>query len=137
MIQQKTFLIEDKEIIIQQFVGTDASIIFFRILRILKGGALGLGGFFENVDVGKIIDGVVTGIEPQQFTLFIKEILQKSMVQPSYTEQWFNDYFSGGLDKLIIILSEILELNYGEQLKNIQKKIKEFLASWKEEKQQN
>ncbi len=134
-LEQKTVTIAGTEITIQQ-LGAQLALKHSIILGKLFGGmAHGIDSKGKkevldwNIDVGKMVDGVISNLDPEESPAWIMLLLKQSMIKPEFTDDWFNVTFSGGLENLLELLKVILEHNYGGLLAYTRKKIEAVTTS--------
>ncbi len=129
MLEQKTVLIGDVEITIQQ-LGTSKALKHSIILGQLFGGvsqgiaSQGKTTFQDwDIDFGRMIDGILSKLDSEKSPAWIKELIKESVIQPAYTQDWFDITFSGSLENLLELVKAILEQNYGGLFEYARKKI--------------
>lgn len=119
---QKIFQLGEDEIIIQEMLAEDSAYFFIKGIKILKGAALGFSKIGDSPHIGKIVDGILSNIDEKEFVPMCKSLLQKSLVKPTFTNEWFNFRFMGKLDDLGELIKEIVLLDYSSSLEGISKK---------------
>ncbi len=134
-LEQKTVTIAGSEITIQQ-LGAQLALKHSIILGKLFGGlAQGIDSKGKksvqdwDIDFGKMVDGVIANLDPEESPAWIMLLLQQSIIKPEFTDDWFNITFSGSLESLMELLKVILEHNYGGLLTYARKKIEAIPTS--------
>ena len=129
MLDQKSIIIGDTEIVIQQ-LGTSLALKHSVILGRLFGGlsqgieSTGKASVKDwNIDFGKMINGVISKLDPVESPVWIKTLIQQSIIKPNWSDDWYESTFSGNLEGLLELLKAILEHNYGGLFEYARKKI--------------
>ncbi len=128
MLQEKTIQVGDNSIIIRQ-LGTTLALYHSIKLGALFGGLTqgieSRGGNVQdwNIDFGKMVEGILAALDPNESPIWIKKLLKESMIKPEFNDIWFDKTFSGSLEDLLDFLKDILEHNYGGLLEYTRKKI--------------
>jgi hypothetical protein len=131
MLSQKTVLIDGKELIIQQ-LGTTNALNHAIILGQLIGGvsqgvdsrgSTDVGDWF--IDFGKMAEGVLSKLDSEESPRWIKRLIQQSLIKPTYSDDWYESFFSGNIDGLAELIKQILEHNYGGLFEFAKKKIED------------
>lgn len=134
MLEQKSVSLGSGEIVIQQ-LGTTLALKHSVILGNLFGGAAqGVESYSTkienwNINFGRIISGMIDQLDPEKSPAWIKELVQQSVIQPTFTDDWFDITFSGNLEELMELLKAILEFNYGGLIEYARKKIEAAFTS--------
>lgn len=135
MLEQKTINIDGNEITIQQ-LGTTLALRHSVILgQLFSGMSKGIESKGKksiqdwNIDFGEIIQGLMSEMDPDKSPLWIKELVQQSVVTPQFNDTWFDATFSGNLENLLLLIIEILNHNYGGLFEYARKKIEAALIS--------
>jgi len=133
MLDQKQVTIDGRSFTIQQFPTTIGLEIGFSLVKIIAGAAEGFGdippaGSFLDIWVnpGKIATGLMNKIDIVGTPQLIKRMIRESVVQPDFTDEWYESEFSGEYDKLISVIEEIIKLN--KYMEMVKKRIPELMS---------
>lgn len=135
MLEQKTITIAGEELMIQQLGGSLAlkhSIILGRLFGGMSKGveSSGVANIQDwNIDFGKMVDGIISSLDPESSPIWIKELVSQSVIKPEYSITWFDTTFSGNLEELLKLVEKILEHNYGGLMEYARKKMEAIFTS--------
>lgn len=124
-----------------QAMGPDNALAFMaRLVRLIGGASAGvvdipLGAksaeewkaqVEKSISVGAAINGLLTGIDPEQTPALIRNLVRASAVLPAVTSErqfvdWYGPRFTGRTDELFALVAEIIAFNYGPPLEWLKK----------------
>ncbi len=138
MIEQHVIPIPHKggdNLKIQEF-GAGAAMKHSIILaKLVAGGTkgvktLGADAGLWDVDFANMAAGFAERLDPITSPAWLKELVQTSVVEPKPTDDWFELSFGGGkMHHLLLLVAEILKLNYQSVWEVGVKKVKAVVSS--------
>ena len=132
MLDQKQVTIDGKSYTIQQFPTTVGLEIGISLVKIISGATEGVGdvpaggGFLDTwINPGKVASGLMNKIDVIGTPQLIKRMIKESVVQPEFTEEWYEAEFSGEYDNLISFIENVIEVN--RYMDMVKKRIPELM----------
>lgn len=124
MLKQDQITIGDNVITIQQFPTTKAITYAIHIAQIVGGISEGIGETFTGdmfdvpINPGKLVDGIIKRLDWEKSPRLLYNMVKDSMVQPEFSDTWYEDAFAGNFGALVDLVTAIVNLNrYPEFLK--------------------
>lgn len=123
---QKQFTVNGAEFVVQEWT-TSQAIYWGKYLIDMGAGALdGVTGDTlakANVNIGRLIAGIIKTLRPADTVTFLRGIVKDSVVKPTYSDEWFDNHFGPNLHWLIELVTEIVKFQFRDAAPALKKKV--------------
>lgn len=127
MLDSKSFAIGKNTFVIQPIAAMKGLEYATTIAKMLSGGLQGVhdkkikDGQFD-LSPSEVVKGIVQQFDPETTPQLIKGLVQDSLLQPHFTETFFDSHFASNYSELLELLEQIYILNFKEVAEIIGKK---------------